>query len=363
MTGQRNENSVLFSLNNLQALASGSGGAKPAAQQAEPRPGFASSQTEGSGLIDIRAMAASTLASGSAPSPSGKADEPAFPSAPLFSPMAAPILMPAPSAGPPKWIWAIAAIGVTAVLGIVIVGILLITRKPVEPVVAMVPTSAGGTTPAATGAAPTNPATPTGAAPAAPAPTGAAPAAPAETKGSEPDDKGKKHGKDKGASAKPEKGAKGGKNESSAAPSPAPAAPTPAPAAPAPTKKKGGDALDDLLNAASPDSSPKPKKQAAAAEPAGGGADLPEQLDRSAIVGGMGKVKGRVNACYDQYKVPGMANVSLTISKSGKVSNASVSGAFAGTPTGDCVERAVRSASFPPFKGAAQTIQYPYMLR
>src|SRR5262249_52955023 len=96
MTGQRNENSVLFSLNNLQALATGGGGGKAAAP--EPRPGFANSQTEGSGLIDIRAMAASTLAA-SPSSPSGgmssKEDLPGLGAAPVFSPMAAPILMPA----------------------------------------------------------------------------------------------------------------------------------------------------------------------------------------------------------------------------------------------------------------------------
>jgi hypothetical protein len=77
----------------------------------------------------------------------------------------------------------------------------------------------------------------------------------------------------------------------------------------------------------------------------------------------MGKIKGRVASCYDQFKVPGMANVSVTIGKTGRVSNASVSGAFAGTPTGECVTKAVRGASFPPFKGAAQTINYPFILR
>ncbi|MGZ3408413.1 MAG: GYF domain-containing protein, partial [Polyangia bacterium] len=39
MTGQRNENSVLFSLNNLQALATGGSGGKSSSP--EPRPGFA----------------------------------------------------------------------------------------------------------------------------------------------------------------------------------------------------------------------------------------------------------------------------------------------------------------------------------
>src|SRR5581483_3187340 len=74
MTGQRNENSVLFSLNNLQALASGGGGAAAPKPGVDTRPGFANSQTEGSGLIDIRAMAASTLAASPATGGSSKSE-------------------------------------------------------------------------------------------------------------------------------------------------------------------------------------------------------------------------------------------------------------------------------------------------
>ncbi|MET0284920.1 MAG: GYF domain-containing protein, partial [Polyangiales bacterium] len=62
MTGQRNENSVLFSLSNLQALATGSG----AAPSGRPKPGMA--QGEGSGLIDIRALASATQAVAEKPS-------------------------------------------------------------------------------------------------------------------------------------------------------------------------------------------------------------------------------------------------------------------------------------------------------
>lgn len=76
----------------------------------------------------------------------------------------------------------------------------------------------------------------------------------------------------------------------------------------------------------------------------------------------MSKIKGKVAACYDLFKVPGLANVSVTIGGNGHVSNASVQGSFAGTPTGSCVEKAVKSASFPKAKNS-QTIQYPFMLR
>jgi hypothetical protein len=56
MTGSRNENSVLFSLKNLQALATGS--VPPSAAGQSVRPGQAAG--EGSGLIDIRALATTT---------------------------------------------------------------------------------------------------------------------------------------------------------------------------------------------------------------------------------------------------------------------------------------------------------------
>ena len=77
----------------------------------------------------------------------------------------------------------------------------------------------------------------------------------------------------------------------------------------------------------------------------------------------MRSVKGRVQGCYDQYKVPGMVQVSVTIGSNGRVSNASVTGKFAGTPTGACVAGAVRGAKFDRFKGGALTITYPFVLR
>ena len=51
----------------------------------------------------------------------------------------------------------------------------------------------------------------------------------------------------------------------------------------------------------------------------------------------------------------------VVIGKSGRVSSATVSGKFAGTPTGSCVERAVKTASFPPSDGF--TTPYPFQLK
>jgi predicted Zn finger-like uncharacterized protein len=363
MTGQRNENSVLFSLNNLQALATGGGGAGKSSAP-EPRPGFANSQTEGSGLIDIRAMAASTLAaSPSSPGPSGSKDDlPGLGNAPVFSPMAAPILMPAAPSGPPKWMWAILGVGVMAVLGIVVVGILLLTRKP-EPAVAALP---AGTVAAPAGAV----GQPAAATPAAGTPAAAAAGTPAAAAGTPSaavaqNDKTEESKKHSAKSAPKEHGTKLAKAETAPSSPKAEAAPkSEAPAAPAPKKGKR-DALDDLLNDASPESKPSAKKAAAREESSGGGSSsadesLPETLDRGAIVAGMAKVKSRVSGCNDQYHVPGTVNVALTISGSGRISSAAVTGQFAGTPTGDCVARAVKTASFPRFRGANVSIVYPY---
>ena len=61
--------------------------------------------------------------------------------------------------------------------------------------------------------------------------------------------------------------------------------------------------------------------------------------------------------------MPGTGHVAVTIGKNGRVSSANVAGAFAGTPTGDCVSKAVKGAGFPKFKGSPQSIIYPFMLR
>ena len=57
-------------------------------------------------------------------------------------------------------------------------------------------------------------------------------------------------------------------------------------------------------------------------------------LAKSAVVAGMNSVKPKVAACYNEFKVQGMAMVNVVIGKSGKVTSATVTGKFAGTPTG-----------------------------
>ena len=80
-----------------------------------------------------------------------------------------------------------------------------------------------------------------------------------------------------------------------------------------------------------------------------------------AVMRGMNAVKPAVARCYERYQIPGMAMVNVVIGKNGHVSSATVTGKFAGTPTGSCVEKAVKSASFPPSDGL--TTPYPFQLK
>jgi len=86
------------------------------------------------------------------------------------------------------------------------------------------------------------------------------------------------------------------------------------------------------------------------------------RVSKADVVRGMAAIKGRVAACYDRFRVPGMANVSLTITSEGLPTKVSVSGSFSGTATGACVEEAVGAARFPTAK-YPRTINYPFMLR
>jgi hypothetical protein len=76
----------------------------------------------------------------------------------------------------------------------------------------------------------------------------------------------------------------------------------------------------------------------------------------------MGAVQGPAKACYDKYGVAGTVGIKLVVAPTGAISKVQATGAFAGTPTGDCVVDAVQSASFPAWDGAPMTVQYSFLL-
>jgi hypothetical protein len=76
-----------------------------------------------------------------------------------------------------------------------------------------------------------------------------------------------------------------------------------------------------------------------------------QPLSREEIVKGMTAIMPTARACYRQYKVPGIATVKMTVRPDGQVSEAVVTGRFAGTPSGACVEAAMKTARFVPSLG------------
>jgi hypothetical protein len=84
-------------------------------------------------------------------------------------------------------------------------------------------------------------------------------------------------------------------------------------------------------------------------------------LSQDDIVRAMNALQPSVNKCYNRYEVPGTANVSISVSKGGRVASATVTGGFAGTPSGACVEAATKTAKFPPCE--AMSFPWPFQLR
>ncbi len=62
-------------------------------------------------------------------------------------------------------------------------------------------------------------------------------------------------------------------------------------------------------------------------------------LSKWEIVGAMSKTKGDVYDCFARFQVPGLAIAQVTTTASGRETSAVVTGSFAGTPTGACVEK------------------------
>jgi predicted Zn finger-like uncharacterized protein len=350
LTGQRHENSVLFSLSNLQSLA------MPSAKPSTTALPTTAPTAEGSGLIDIRAMAASIGPAPSEGATSSTADD--LPSFGAFSP-AAPVLLPMPSSsGPPWWIYLV-IVGMLGLVG----GIGFLAWRVISPkqvvVVKEVQVPAPAPEPSKTVAAKTSGAEDTKK----PSTIDEKDLPPREGKEAKEggkegkDEKGGKesrHHKTSGSSKETKKasgGDEGGKEKKPAGPVAAIAEP--------PRPPKGS--LDDLLNGATKSGGNRPKVSDDDGKKGGGGDSSAGPLPKNALVAGLNSVRPKVSNCYNQFKVPGTAMVNITIGKNGKVSKAEVTGKFAGTPTGQCVEAAVKTASFPPSDGFSTP--YPFQLK
>jgi predicted Zn finger-like uncharacterized protein len=349
MTGARNENSVLFSLKNLQALATGSAAPSGVAPGPSQRPGFAGG--DGSGLIDIRALATATGVNDQGRETEkdallslGSAQAGAFGA--LGSPMLAP---PSRDDDSSKKGLVIAIIGGFALLAVAGIGAAVILKPtpsapPVVGTVAPPPVAAVAPPPANPSGAATQPVEPPseGELAAARKAAAAAAAQPAPSPAA--------------ASGELHRAAVGGKRPERPASANEPAAAKPEPVAkPEPAKPKGGSSsIDDLL-----DSAIGSKGGAKGGAAPAAAANLPDKPSRDDVLNAMNGVKGAVSACAQGATGVAFANITVA-GKTGRVSNVEVTGMTG--EVGSCIARTVRKAAFPKFKSENFQIKFPFRI-
>jgi len=357
MTGVRNENSVLFSLKNLQALATGSnapaataapsggdpfgGGGDGGGNQAAA--GFATG--EGSGLIDIRALASTTGMGGGDAEEGEEKDEllsignqTAGFGALGASPMLATSSDDSEGGNKTLMIVGIASAAVVAAAGMVTFALL---NKPAEqaaaPAVAPVAAAAAAAAPAAEEAK-----------------EEAKEEAPSEgelaaKKAAEEAEAAstKKSSRKKRRSGGGSKGGGPSKAEDQALLDDKPSS------APARKKPRGGDSIDDLLSGALGGGSAKPKPKASSDD------NLKSSPGRSDVIKAMNSVKSAVKSCAKGATGTAIANITVK-GKTGRVSSAQIDGQTGAV--GSCIARAVRKARFPKFKNDVFKVKYPFRL-
>jgi hypothetical protein len=339
LTGQRNENSVLFSLNALTA--------KSGPAMSDNR---TTAEGDGSGLIDIRALSQTMGASSN--QSSAKVDDimnlsggGAFGAALAAPVLTAPVLAPAvgstyPGAEPQKsggkgLMIALVVMGGLILLSIIGVGAMFLLAKqppPPGPVALNEPTPNGAGANAAnsggSGSQPTQAQTPD------PTPAATGPAAVAPGAGP--------------ANAAPGKPAAAGGPVAGGGP--AAAAPkTSASAAPAADPPKTPDKPKSLAEALDQSvGGPKTAPAPAAA------ADAPP-FDRGAAAAALSAVN--VQSCKKADGPTGPGHVKVTFAPNGTVSSAVAdTPPYQGTPVGGCVAAKFRGAKIPAFSGSAQGV-------
>jgi hypothetical protein len=98
---------------------------------------------------------------------------------------------------------------------------------------------------------------------------------------------------------------------------------------------------------------PPPAATSKPADPGGGG----KEFDRAAAMSALSGASGAARGCKKDDGPTGTARVKVTFATSGSVTSASVDGPpFAGTAVGGCIAGAFRGAHVPPFDGSPVTV-------
>ena len=358
MTGQRNENSVLFSLSNLQQLASRGGSpGEAAAPIASQPPTAASAQPaaqaagEGSGLIDIRALAKSTTP-GTKSAPSQAVDDLLAIGTGAGGALGAPLLGPAPleTSDRNRWLWiggaivaAIAIVGGGVVFGMALGGPEDDGLEIAAPVAEPTPSepTPGSNEVAAAAPEPSEPAQEA-------AVVDIEPEAPIAAATLEDTDKPQARER-----TTPRK------RSGSTSPQRRQRTATASNTESAPPKRKSNN-LDQLMDEVVGGSPSKPTRTTSTSSSSN--SSLPDAPSRNDVKTALQGVSGGVKACRKD--AGGTATVNVTFSgKTGRATGAKVaSGPFKGTPVGTCIQNAVKRARVPRFKQSTFKVTFPYRL-
>jgi predicted Zn finger-like uncharacterized protein len=360
MTGQRNENSVLFSLTNLQQLASRGGSPSEAAPAAvSQQSASASAQSapqaagEGSGLIDIRALAKSTTP-GTKTAPSQAVDDLLSIGSGGGAGLGAPLLGPAPleTSDGNRWLWiGGAAIAVIAIVGAGIgVGMALGgSEDDALEIAAEAEQDPGQRIPGS------NEVANAAQAPADPPEQALADAEPVEAATIEEPVEAALEIQEP-APRKRSSSSSQRRQRTSSARSTAAAKPAPVP------QKRSSNNLDALMDEVVGGSSSPSKPKQTTKSSSSSSSNLPDAPARNDVKTALQGVSGAVKSCKKDSG--GTAAVNVVFSgKTGRVSSAKVtSGPFKGTPVGSCIASAVKRARVPRFKQSSFKVTFPYRL-
>jgi predicted Zn finger-like uncharacterized protein len=368
MTGARNESSVLFSLSNLQALASSTG---PTARSGGPASPAATvpSTSEASGLIDIRSLASALSDEGKKDS-TGVDDFLSFGGGGFGPALGAPVLAavrPGMSTGLKI---AIGAGGIVLLAALLTLGLMLTRDKESsssDEQIAMLLAKIQEME--KSGASEEDKAKARAELADAQSSKGGDDKAEAEppkdaSEGGEAqeDKKPEKQAKASAASGGASRKADAGGSKASPRDDGGDKARASAAAASAPSASGGGgktkasSELDELLGGGAP---AKPAAAKPAAEPKAAASSGGDMLTREQVQSGLNAVAPAVKRCAQGES--GTITIQVVISPAGSVTSATPMGAYAGTPIGSCAARAVRTARFAR-SSKELTVKYPFKL-
>ncbi len=103
---------------------------------------------------------------------------------------------------------------------------------------------------------------------------------------------------------------------------------------------------------------PEPVKVVKPVEP-----KIPARLSPRDIKTSLRPAREAANKCLEVYGVPGTALFRISISNEGTVVGLEQKGDFIDTPTGTCIDKAIKGVTFPKSKKPKTAIDYPFMLR